>query len=176
MDQRDQFRLACHRLRQDRIACPHAVRLMCVASSRRDLAVLLRQLFGSRIRFCRLATVERLDKIKPLRDLRREIEPSRVGKTHILLPARMSRTEHAAVSVHQIYEKCKRHSPHFKETHFHSLRHDYDDMSRISCIIFNSFEHHKVRMFLPLDMLFPVAVSVISVMIRNDHSLKSVLL
>ena len=70
VDQRNQFRLACHRLRQDRIACPHAVRFMRIASARRDLPIFLRQFLRTGIGLNRFTTVKRLHKIESFGNFR----------------------------------------------------------------------------------------------------------
>ena len=120
-----------------------------------------------------LTAVERLYKIKPLHNLWGLIKPPGIRKTHILLPTGMGRPEHSAVSVNQIDQKCQGHPPHLQNPHLHTLRHNHEDVSRVSGIIFNPFKHHKICMLLSLYMLFPVTVAVIIIVIRNDHTLKT---
>ena len=144
MDQGDQLRLAGHGFGQDRIACPHAVRLMRVASSCRDLAVFPRQLFGAGVGSCRLAAVKCSTKSNRFRDLRREIEPSRVGKSSYTSP----RTDAPARALRRFLCTRSMRSARGIPLISWSLiltpsRHDDKDMSRIPCIILDSLEHHN---------------------------------
>ena len=76
--------------------------------------------------------------------------------------------------MHQVDQQRKRHSPHFQKPHLHALGHDNDNVSGITRVVLYSLEHYKIRMLLSSYMLFPVPVSVISIMIRDHHTLKSV--
>ena len=87
----------------------------------------------------------------------------------------MGRPEDAAVAVDQIDEEGQRHPPHLQETHLHTLRHDHQDVSRVTGVILDPLENHKICVLLSFDMLLPVTVPVVCVMVRNNHSLKSLL-
>ena len=78
--------------------------------------------------------------------------------------------------MNQIDQQRQRHSPHFQQTDLNSFRHDHQDMTRITRIIFNPFQYNKICMLLSFDILFPVTVSVIRIMIRDYHSLESLFL
>ena len=56
-----------------------------------------------------------------------------------------------------------------------STWHDYNNMSRITCIIFNSFQDNKICMFFPFDMFLPVSVPLVCVVIRDQHPVKTFL-
>ena len=163
----DQLRLTTDRFRQDRIPPTYTFTFMGVTSSGCQLSIFLCKLHRSGIGLRCLTTVKSLYKIKTLDNLRWLVEFSCMRKTHILFTAWMCRSKNSAITMNQIDQQRQRHSPHFQQTDLNSFRHDHQDMTRITRIIFNPFQYNKICMLLSFDILFPVTVSVIRIMIRD---------
>ena len=75
--------------------------------------------------------------------------------------------------MHDIDQDLYRQSPKLQNFQFNSLRHDHQDMSCINGIVFNPLQHYKVFIFLILNISFPRTITIIRIMITDQHTVKT---
>ena len=88
----------------------------------------------------------------------------------------MGGTQDAPIPMYQIDQRRHRHPPQLQQANLYAFGHDYQNVPGVPRVILDALKYHEVRMSLSLYMFFPIAVSIIRVMIGDDHSLEALAL
>ena len=148
---------------------------MGITAAETGFSVSFGQLPGAFVADRGFAGVESLHEIKTFEDGFLFAEAAVVGQAQETFPAGMSRPQDAAVPVDDINQYIDRHTPQLNQWYFDTGGKDDKNMACVDGIVFNSFEHDKIRgHFVPV--VFPVAVSVVGIVVGYEHALDPVFL
>ena len=128
---------------------------------------------GSRIGFLVLTGVENLNKIELLHDFGISAVGARITEAHIFFSAGMGWPQNAAVGMDDGDQDIDRKAAQLKDTKLDSLRDNDQNMTAAAGIVFDAFKDLEVCVLFVLQMLFPVTVTVVGIMVSDDHSAKA---
>ena len=134
---------------------------------------MFRQLPGRIVALLRFTGIECFDKIKFTQNCVFASLFSGVDDTQISFAAGMCRSQDTSVFVHHIDQNPHRQPSQFQYPYLYTLRHNHQDMAGINGIVLDSFQHDKILMPLSFDIIFPFPVSIVRVVIGNQHSFKA---